>query len=343
MMTVLNSPLKAGTMHRLSLRKALCAILGLSISAAVSGISYGQTASHPGPNPASAGTARQSGSPDKVILKVGDQQVTQADMDFIVKGLNAQYQQALATQGRRPLGDQYALMLVLSQEALKQRLDAAPGVARQLALMRLQTLAQAEYEALSRQVKVTPEEVSQNYSAHPEEFDVAQVRQAVVRKKADGAQEASPGLSSTDAKSRAEAIRRSLSSGVDVKKVAEEFQVPNTVMIDVDPRPIHHGEMVAELDKVVFQLKDGQVSEVVDLPQALVIVQVVTHQHQELKEVSTQIENSLRQQKVDAAVAQLKAKTPVWMDDAYFAPAPHPSLGTSAGPQPPTQALPSRN
>ncbi len=335
----MNLLLKAGPMHRFSLRRALCAFSSLVLAAGISGISYGQTASHPSLNLTDPGTSSPPASADKVILKVGDQQVTQTDLDFVVKGLNPQYQQAIATQGRKPLGEQYALMLVLSQEALKQRLDSSPGVVRQLALTRLQTLAQAEYEAISLQVKVTPEEVSQNYTAHPNEFDIAQVRQFIIRKKPEGAKEGNPGLPLPDAKSRAEAIRKSLTSGVDGKKVAEEFQIPNTVMTDAEPRQIRHGELVAELDRTVFQLKDGQVSDVVDLPQALVIVQVVSRRHQDLKEVSTQIENSLRQQKVDAAVAQLKEKTPVWMDDAYFAPAPR----ASATPKPTAQAGPGRN
>jgi hypothetical protein len=41
---------------------------------------------------------------------------------------------------------------------------------------------------------------------------------------------------------------------------------------------------------------------------------------QELNNVSSQIENTLRQQKVDSAVDTLKKNAKVWMDEDYFAP-----------------------
>jgi len=41
----------------------------------------------------------------------------------------------------------------------------------------------------------------------------------------------------------------------------------------------------------------------------------------ELKDVSSQIENTLRQQKVNSALDELKKNAKVWLDDGYF-PAP---------------------
>jgi hypothetical protein len=39
-----------------------------------------------------------------------------------------------------------------------------------------------------------------------------------------------------------------------------------------------------------------------------------------LKDVSSKIENTLRQQKINNALDALKKKAKVWMDDGYFAP-----------------------
>ena len=61
---------------------------------------------------------------DKVVIKVGSQQVTAADFDFLFQTLNAQDQKTLATQGKQPLADQYILTLVLEQQALRDHLDA---------------------------------------------------------------------------------------------------------------------------------------------------------------------------------------------------------------------------
>jgi parvulin-like peptidyl-prolyl isomerase len=77
--------------------------------------------------------------------------------------------------------------------------------------------------------------------------------------------------------------------------------------------------MRADMEKAAFELKDGQLSEVFDLGQSLVFFKVVSHRVQELKNASSQIENTLRQQKINSALDALKKKAKVWMDDAYFA------------------------
>jgi len=275
---------------------------------------------------------------EKVVLRVGREQVSQADLDFVINGLSPEIRQAVARQGKRPIGEQYALMLVLSGQAIGHRLDSSPDIRRQIELQRLQLLAQAEYQNLLNQTKITPEEISQLYSAHPEEFDQAQVRQVVIRKKSDAAKEVTPGLSGADAKARAEDVRKALAGGSDASQVIQQYAAPGVVQIDAQPRTIRRGQLPADLDKAAFQLKEGEVSDPFETPQALVFVQVVGRRRLELKEASSEIEGRLRDQKVQAALADLRAKTQVWMDEEYFAaptaaPTPQPPA-VSPPPQP---------
>jgi len=51
-----------------------------------------------------------------------------------------------------------------------------------------------------------------------------------------------------------------------------------------------------------------------------------------LKDASQEIERKLRQQKADAAVADVKKNTTVWMDDQYFAAPPKPPEAPGLGP-----------
>ncbi len=265
-------------------------------------------------------TSEATEPPKKVVIKVGSAEVTQKEIDFLISNMNPQAQQALAANGRKPLGDEYVKVLLLSQQAENDHLESNPELQEKMELQRTQMLAQAEYEKMSSEVKVTPDDIGKYYTAHQAEFETAQVREFVVRKKPDGAKEGTPGLSAEDAKATADKIRKSLAAGTDPTTVAKESAVPNVVMIDPEPRTIKHGQLLASLDKAAFELKEGQVSDVLDTPQAIVFLQIVGHHLQEQKDAATDIENKLRQEKLETAVGDLRNKSKVWMDEDYFKP-----------------------
>jgi parvulin-like peptidyl-prolyl isomerase len=223
-------------------------------------------------------------------------------------------------------------MMVLSQDALSHHLDSTAAFQRALAMARRQILAQTAYQEIVRQSAVTPEETSKYFAEHQGEFEEVRINEVVIRKKPEGAKEGIPGLSAEEAKARAEEIRKALSSGDDPKKVAEQFQVANVVRVDGEPSLVRRGTMRADMEKAAFELKDGQVSADFDLPQSLVFFKVASHKVGELKDVSSQIENTLRQQKVNSTLDELKKNAKIWMDDAYFA---APSQPGSQGPAKP--------
>jgi parvulin-like peptidyl-prolyl isomerase len=273
-----------------------------------------------------------------VVLKVGDQQFTKADIDFLVENLPPQAQQALATKGKKPLGDQYALVVMLSQQAHLHHLDQTPAFVRKLALQKEQLEAQAAFEEINQQTKVTPEELQQYYTAHAADYDEITVRQFVIRKKAaepkaDPAHPTAstvPGLAPEEAKARAEAIRKEVVAGTDIKKVMEDFKAPD-VIIEAEPRTVRRGGLPPEMEKVAFALKDGEVSEPADFHQSLLLVQVTGHSHLDLKDVTPEIEKSLRPQKMNAALDAVKKNANVWMDEQYFAAPPKPVEGPTLG------------
>lgn len=349
--------------------------------------------------------------PTKVVLKIGTQQYTKAQLDAIIEGLPQQTQQALAVQGKKQFGEYFELSVLLSKRAEALHLDQTPDFARKLAFQKQQLEAQA---VMGQLTKVTPEDIEQYYKAHADDFQEIMVRQIVVRKKpadqkpnpaavnppspappqlatvrlgwvgpsdavvrgylekdpkvsglsmqdvqatfkysGDDAElpgilaglvsagvkvsnfdETKPpklapttpqGLTADEAMARAEAIRKALLAGADVKKLAEEYKTPpGEVIIEPEPRKVRHGGMRAEWERAAFALKDGEVSEPLDINQALVFFQVTGHSTVDLKTVTPEIERKLRQQKGDAAVEAIKKSTVVWMDDQYFATPPRP-------------------
>ncbi len=295
-----------------------------------------------GSPPASTGTAATPGGAElsqKVVLKVGETTVTESEIDALLSKVGTKAKAIVAAQGRRPVGEQYERMLLLSRRALDEHLDSSPALHSRLELQRTETLAEAEYEKMSGEVKVSQEEVGQYFAAHPSEFDTVQVREFVIRERPKGSENAKLGLTAEDATAKAESIRKALLAGTDVEKVAEDFvDPPNVLMVDRKPRTARRGEMMPDLGKAVFKQEDGGVSELVDTSQSIFVVKVLKHDHPELKDVATEIENKLRQQKLDAEMDQLKEKAGVWMDEEYFKGKPVATPG-SAG-QPPASPGP---
>lgn len=310
-------------------------MVGLSVGAA-----YGQTPAGQKPSGLVLSDAlTPQTTSDKVVLKVGEDSVTQGDMDALIRTLNPQVQQSIATQGRRPIGDEYATMLVLSQRALSDHLDASPSFRRTLAMQRLQLLAQAAYQKLAAENALTPGETNSYFAAHASDFDQVMIRRVVIRKKQESEKEGL-GLTAEEAKVRAAAIRKVLLSGEDVKKVAQQFQIQDVVIISTEPTALRRGSLPPDIEKAAFALKDGQISQDFDYPQSTVFFQVTAHHPAELKDVSAQIENTLRQNKVKSALDELKKNAQIWMDDNYFgasvAPATSGAVKTAVQPEPGT-------
>ena len=271
-----------------------------------------------------APTAASPEPPDKVVLKVGNQQFTKADIDKLIVNLDPRYQQSLATRGKKELGDQYALLVMFAQQARLLHLDEKPDFLQRLALEKEQLEAHSYEQEIIQQAKVTPDDIQQYYTAHATDYDEAMVRHFVVRIKAAD-QAAGMGLVPEEAKAKAEAIRKELAAGTDIKKVIEEFNAPaQGVNIEVEPRKIRNVPNLSAGDKAAFALKDGEVSEIQDAPQMLSFVQKTGHSQADLKDVAPEIERTVKQQKIQAAIEQLKKNTTVWMDDQYFVAAPKP-------------------
>lgn len=284
---------------------------------------------HPAIKPANP--ARQVPEPsDKVVLKVGAQQFTKADIDLLIDNLNPQAQRVIATRGRKSLGDQYALIIALSEQAHLHHLDQSYEFIHKLAIQRQQSEAQIAIEEINARANVTSTEVHQYYTAHAADYDEIAVRQFVIRKMVVNSRSdpghpvalTGLGLAPEEAKSRADAIRKELVAGNNIKNVLAEFEAPGDVIIDAEPRTVRRGGMREDMEKVAFGLKDGEVSEPFDALQALVFFQVTNHSHSGLKDVTAEIEKKLRQQKIDASMDAVKKSANVWMDEIYFAEKP---------------------
>ena len=322
-------------------------LAGLATMALTAAPGYSQAAQNSSPpstasKPAQASAAsdpapKPSVPDDKVVIKVDDRKVTAADVDYLVHSMPEQDQQTVAAQGKGPIASQYIQMLVLEQQALRDHLDSNPDLERQVSFDRARWLARAEFQKLSGETKVTPDEINQYYSAHATDFDQVQLRQVGIRVKPANAAASTPGLTAEEARARAEEIRKALSAGTDPQEVAKKFAVPNVVVIDPKGQNYGRDKLPANLADAILKLKDGEMTGTQETPQSVFFVQMIKHFHPEVKDVSVSIEEQIRQQKILSTIGQLQKKASVWSDQEYFKPpaastgSPAPSLSPGSG------------
>lgn len=287
-----------------------------------------------GSSPATS-VATTPASAQSVVLRIGSTEVTQSEIDAIISRLNTKAKIVIATQGRRPVADEYIRTLLLSQKALEQHLDQSPDIRQELEMQREQILAQAEYQKIVSDSPITEEEINQYFAAHKSEFETVQFSEFLVRKRPADKDASDPleGLPPEQAKATAEKIRQALLSGKTVDQVAQTYsETGGVILLDPKPRTSRRADMKPFLEKATFDLSAGGVSEVLDTAQAFIVVKVLAHQHPELKDVSSEIRTKLQRQKLDAEVEALKKKAGIWMDEEYFK-APEQSTSASASRQ----------
>jgi peptidyl-prolyl cis-trans isomerase C len=303
-------------------------------------VCFAQTSPTPKPasKPAAKGAASTvASSPEKVVIKVGEAKVTQADVDFLIGSLGPQVREAVATRGRKPVGDEYAMIVLLSQKARDEHLDASPDVQHRIALEKMQILAQEEYQKIAGGIQISPDEINTYYAAHKSDFpEEADIHEFVITKKATDAKAGDPGLSAEEAKTRLVEIRKAVEAGTSLEDVAKKFDVPKTVMVDPKPVTIRKGQMIPALDKVAFELLPTQFSEPLDTPRAVVMLQMLSRHQPDVKTVAPKIEDSLRQEKMRTTLDDMKAKANIWMDPEYFK-GPEASSSAPEAPLPPAQ------
>jgi parvulin-like peptidyl-prolyl isomerase len=259
-----------------------------------------------------------SASPDRVIIKVGDAQVTEAEFESGIRQFEPKADPDNASaKDRRRLGDDYASVLMLSQQAIAEQLDSTPEVRQQLAEDRLQILSDAEFARLLSQSKASPEEMSQYYNAHLSEFDRVKIRRLFIWKVGQGSRN-THGLQPEEAKARAAAILQEAASGGDPEKLAGMLRDSDKGLFDAQPVAFVRGQLPANLDKAAFTMKVGQWTQGEDTPDRMILLYLVARDREALSEVDTMIEKLVQGEKMQTKLDEMKKKAGVWMDEKYF-------------------------
>ena len=278
----------------------------------------------------------QSAPDDRVVLSIGDQKITAAEVERIVQALPPDYRAFYSGQGRRRLAVYILRMKLLSSQAVREKLDQQPDVAHAIEVARESILADAAQKHISEDIKISDQELRDVYEKNKAQFEEDHVAHILIRtrtapfKSGDPSQ---PSLPDAEARKKLEDIRNQILAGADFGQMAKQYsQDSATAASGGDMGVIHADKIVPPIVEAAHSLLPGQVSEVIATPSGFEIIKLEQKRVISFEEAEPGMEAQLRQAKANEVVQHLMEASGAFIDQDYFsgppnqnAAAPHPS------------------
>lgn len=322
--------------------KFITAVLALTVISSL----FAQVPATPRPTapaPAPAAPATLS-DPNKVILTVGEQKITEAQFEEIINSLPAQYQQAARGPQKRAFLEQIIQVKLLAQAAEQKKMDQEATMKAVLAFQRENTLAAAMFQELQKNVKVGDAEVQKYYDDHKNDFEILKAKHILIRVKGAPmqARAGKPELTDEEALAKAQDIRKRLLAGEDFATIAKaESDDAGSGAQGGELGEFKKGMMVPPFEKAAFEAKVNEVSEPVKTPFGYHLIVVESHTTKTLADAKPEIEKKLRPDMAHAEIDAMRKNANVVIDDSFFGPAAAPAISPVAGARPPAAAAPS--
>lgn len=246
--------------------------------------------------------------PGDVVAKVGEAEITEADLAFAAKDLGQELQRFPPAQWRQLLLDAVVDMELLAQAARQDGLDQDPDFQKQMEFLELQALRNAY---LSQKIgdAISDEDLQAAYDAEFADFEGAEevnARHILVKEKAE-----------------AEELIKELDGGADFAELAREKSTGPSGPNGGDLGFFGRGQMVPPFDEAVFALDPGTYTkEPVETQFGWHVIKLEGKRKQE-KPALEEVANGLRQQlfrdRYEAKMAELKGAATVEVLDEKLA------------------------
>lgn len=233
--------------------------------------------------------------PGDVVARVGDADITEADIAFAAQDLGQQLQQFPPNQWRALLLDVVVDMELIAQAARKDGLDQDPDFQKQLEFLELQALRNA-YIAQKIDGAITDEVLN---SAYEEEF-----------KDYEGPEEVNARHILVNEKEEAEELIKQLDGGADFVELAKEKSTGPSGPSGGDLGYFGKGQMVKPFEDAVFELEPGSYTkEPVQTQFGWHVIKLEDKRRQEkpaFEAVAGELRQRLIREQYEAKMAELK-------------------------------------
>jgi hypothetical protein len=281
--------------------------------------------------------------------------VTRAEFEQLLEAIN---QAHMPPPVRRQLANQYAMLVVMANEAHKMGVDKGPKFEQQLRIQRMQAMATQLRQALQEKAGEVPDKDIEDYyhknapsyeQASLQRIFIPRSRQLDTSKDKEKPTEAETKKRQEEGdaamKTEAEALQKRAAAGEDFNKLQEEAftfaglkaKAPQTNMANLRRVGLPPDQAA------VFDLKTGEVSQLIADPSGYFIYKMGEKQTISLESAKEEIHNTLRTQRLQESMQSIQQSAKPALNDAYFAApeaAPAGAAAPPAKPQPKPEAGP---
>lgn len=250
---------------------------------------------------------------DDVLAKIGDREITIADLNKTIGYLDMQKQQMIEQnpQLKEQLLRQLVQSIVITDMAKKAGYDKKADIIERLQFLTDNYLA-TEYlkREVVNNITISEDDMKSYYDSHKDDFktpEMVQVRHILISVDAGASDD-----EKKKARKKVEDILNKINSGEDFAKLASEFSDDTmTKPKGGDLGFIPRGRLVKSFEDVAFTLKPGEVSEIVETPFGYHIIKVDEKKDAGVESydaVKDTLEQKLLQERMQTAVSEFIEK-----------------------------------
>jgi parvulin-like peptidyl-prolyl isomerase len=266
-------------------------------------------------------------SADPVVITVGARKITRSEFEKVLATLPEQQRAQLASPVvKRKLAENFAQLIMLADEAKARKIDQSDKVKAQIELQINQVLAQNLVDQLAEPTEGDEEAF---YNSHKSDWEEVKARHILIRYKGSSVplRKDEKDLTEEEALAKAQEIRAKIIAGGDFNELAKtESDDTGNAGRGGELGAFTKGHMVPEFERAAFAAEVGKVTEPVKTKFGYHLIMVDAHTTKPFADVRTEIERRLKQENVQKAIADVKSKTTVTYDEAYFGGPAKPTL-----------------
>ena len=240
----------------------------------------------------------------KVVATVGDEKITQADIDEFTQNIPRPFRRAFANKALEKVID----AKVFYQMAIEEGLNKTPGFAARIESEKRRILADYFIEKkIKDKIKVSTKEVENYYKEHKADF----VQKERVR----------PAHILLKTRKEAEVMKTRLAKGEPFEKLARENTGNPLAKAGGDMGWKGRGQMPKEFENAAFRLQIGEISGIIKSSMGFHIVKVLDKKPggmKSLDESRAQIENKLKTMKMISLKKRYREKARVRIIDESY-------------------------